>query len=268
MVFKAKKSPVSIEDVRQFWNEHPLCADAIPYSLGSPEYFRYYNALREMNESPSFSAWLHEYRDFSGRRVLDIGCGNGYVLEQYARAGAIAFGIDLSQAAVALSRTRFTLEGVASVLAVANVQELPFRAASFDCVSCVGVLHHTPDPRQGIQEILRVLKPGGRFILMVYHRNSVLYRLRFGVIRIMTGKSLATSVNEVDGTGNPRGDVYSKKEIRALLRDFEGLDLYIGLLQPWMVPKLGRFIPPKVLAKVARRWGWFLYVKATKPDCC
>jgi SAM-dependent methyltransferase len=254
-----------LEQVCRFWETHPLCASAVPFSLGSPEYFAYYDALREANESIPFSRWLHEYDQFPGKRVLDIGCGNGYVLRQYARAGASVYGVDLTQTGTALSRTRFALDGLVGRFAVADVEQLPFPTAWFDCVCCMGVLHHTPDPRRGLQEIFRVLKPEGRVILMVYHRNSVLYRLRFPLVRLLTGKRLETSVNEVDGIGNPKGDVYSRKELRFLLRPFEEIETRVGLLQGWMIPKIGGRIPRRILDRIAGRWGWFLYAKARKP---
>ncbi len=68
------------------------------YSLGTPEYFRYCDQLREANERLQFSHELHEYKAFSNRRVLDIGCGNGYVLSRYASEEAQVFGVDLTQA--------------------------------------------------------------------------------------------------------------------------------------------------------------------------
>ena len=58
---------VGIEDVRSYWEAHPLCAEAIPHPLGSREYFEYYDRLREANESVEFSARLHEYVSFAGK---------------------------------------------------------------------------------------------------------------------------------------------------------------------------------------------------------
>ena len=70
----------------------------------------------------------------------------------------------------------------------------------------------------------------------------------------------------MDGAGNPKGHVYSRRELRALLGKFEHLELFAGLLQGWMVlPKFGRFIPDSFLRRFERRWGWFLYAKGFKP---
>jgi ubiquinone/menaquinone biosynthesis C-methylase UbiE len=222
--------------------------------------------LREANESVAFSSELHEYRAFAGKRVLDVGCGNGYVLSKYAQEGSEVFGIDLTPTAISLCRQRFALLGLSGNFSVANAEHLPFPDASFDCVCSMGVLHHTPDTARAVAEIYRVLKPGGRMIVMFYHRDSALYRCNFALRRLLGGKSMQQMVNEVDGVGNPKGDVYSKAELRRLLGRFENLDLFAGLLRGWMVfPRGGRFLPDRLLQLFESRWGWFLYAKGTRP---
>src|SRR5207249_2105399 len=110
-----------------------------------------------------------------------------------------------------------------------------------------------------VEEIFRVLKPGGRLIVMLYHRDSALYRLRFGMERRRTGKSLDQLVDEVDGVGNPKGEVYSRAEARRLLHRFDELELFTGLLQGWMLSRrVGPRLPTRLLSPFARRWGWFL----------
>ncbi len=257
---------ILIEDVRSFWDANPLAAAAIPYPLGTAEYFAYYDALREVNESVDFSYRLHEYRRFSGKKVLDVGSGNGYVLSKYAREGAEVWGIDLTPTAIALCRQRFALLDLRGQFAVANAEQLPFADDSFDCVCSMGVLHHTPDTAAAVNEIFRVLKPGGRLIVMFYHRDSALYRFRFPIQGLFTGKTIRQLVNEVDGAGNPKGDVYSKAELRALLGRFDDLEVFAGLLQGGMLlPGGSRFIPTRLLRRLAPRWGWFLYAKGNKP---
>lgn len=259
-------SAADIARVREFWEANPLCASAIPYPLGSPDYFKHYDSLREANESIEFSSALHEYQAFCGKRVLDVGCGNGYVLSRYARAGAHVQGIDLTRTAVELSRRRFDLLGLDGGFAVANAEDLPFASASFDCVCSMGVLHHTPDTARAIAEIWRVLRPGGRLIVMFYHRHSVLNQLTFRWMRLRTGKTRQQIVNEVDGYGNPKGDVFSRRELARLLHRFTASTYFVDLLQPWMLPaRVQRLVPRRCLAWAGRRWGWFLYAKATKP---
>jgi SAM-dependent methyltransferase len=255
----------NLQDVRRYWERNPVAANAIPHVLGTPEYFDYYDALREANEPPAFSARLHEYAAFAGRRVLDIGSGNGYVLSRYASAGAQVCGVDLTNAAVGLCRKRFALMKLPGVFTVGNAECLPFEDETFDCVCSMGVLHHTPDTTRAVGEVFRVLRPGGRVILMFYHRNSLQYRVKFPLMRWIRGKSLQQSINEVDGVGNPKGDVYSRRELARLMAQFTNLEMFAGVL-PWhFVPRLETVVPAGVRERLERRWGWFLYVKGVRP---
>ncbi len=258
-------SKLQIQEVRSFWETHPLCASAIPYPLGTPEYFDCYDRLREANETLQFSYWLHEYKHFVGKRVLDVGSGNGYVLSKYAQEGAEVAGIDITEAGIDLCRKRFASLGLRGHFVVGNAEELPFESDTFDCVCSMGVLHHTPDTEKAVDEIYRVLKPGGEVIVMVYYRNSALYRLKFPLIRFVSGKSIQQLLNEVDGVGNPKSNVFSKNELRRLLDEFKDLRIFVGLLQGWMLlPRGGRLISNRLLKYFQKYLGWFLYAKGRK----
>lgn len=259
-------STVRIRDVRSFWEAHPLAAADVPHALGTREFFDYYDRLREANETVVFSRRLHEYERFAGKRVLDVGCGNGYVLSRYAQYGAEVCGVDITHAGARLCGQRFAHLGLRGAFFVANAEQLPFESERFDCVCSMGVLHHTPDTRGAVKEVFRVLKPGGRLIVMFYHRDSAMYRLRFPLLRLTTGKTIQQLLNEVDGAGNPKGDVYSRSELRTLLADFDEIEIFPGFLEGGMlIPRGGRLIPKSVLRALERRWGWFLYAKAVKP---
>jgi SAM-dependent methyltransferase len=252
--------------VRRFWQENPVAAAVNPHPLGSAAYFDAYDAMREEKESRAFSRWLHEYDRFAGQRVLDVGCGNGYVLERYARAGARVTGVDLTEQAVDLTRRRFQLRGCRGELIVASAEALPFADASFDCVCSMGVLHHIPDTSLGVAEVRRVLRPGGRLITMFYSRESARYRLHMAWQRLATGKPRSQQVNEVDGFANPKGAVLSRDELRRLFAGIDDLQLFAGSLQGWhIVPRGGRLLPASLLRRLERRWGWFLYARGRRP---
>jgi hypothetical protein len=85
--------------------------------------------------------------------------------------------------------------------------------------------------------------------------------------RLLTSKSMQQLVNEVDGVGNPKGEVYSRAELRDLLRRFDDLKLFAGLLQGGMLlPRGNRFLPRRLLQRFEPQWGWFLYAKGIKPQ--
>ena len=255
------------DNVRAFWDANPLCATSIPFPLGSEEYFKYYDGLRETIENVEFSYELHEYKEFEGKKVLDVGSGNGYVLSKYAKEGASVYGVDITPTGIQLCRSRFGYLGIQGNFQVADAQHLPFENNTFDCVTSMGVLHHVPVTERAVSEIFRVLKPGGRLIVMFYHRNSALYRVRYPLVSILTGKSRQQLVNEFDGVGNPKGDVYSRVELAQLLSDFVGIEMSVGFLTGEMVfPKVGRYIPEAIIHPFEKLFGWNLYAKAWKPE--
>ena len=139
----------SLRDVRAFWEGHPVAATSVVHEPGTPEFFAEYDRLREANEPIDFSYRLHEYRDFVGKRVLDVGCGNGYVLSRYAREGADTYGIDLTETAVGLSRRRFELSRLEGRFVVGSAEDCAEQASQRP------ELHMTPPPASA--EELRAL---------------------------------------------------------------------------------------------------------------
>jgi len=259
------QDPIRRQDVRRFWESHPVAAASIPAAPGTKEYFQGFDRLREAMEPEAIAARIYDFAGFSGQRVLDVGAGNGFVMSRYARGGARAFGVELTSRGVELCRLRFKVEGVRAFVSQGDAENLPFADASFDAVTSMGVLHHVPHPERAIDEIYRVLRPGGRLTLMLYHRNSAMYRLRFPLMRLLQGKSLAEQVNEVDGAANPKGLVFSRSEARAFVHRFSSVETFVGLLEPWMVaPGFSRVAKEAWLKPLASRLGWFLYVKACR----
>lgn len=165
---------VTNEQVRSFWERNPVAAAAIPAEPGTAAFFAQFDALREAPECGlwDFSNRIHGYTSARGKRVLDVGCGNGYVLAQYARHGAEVHGIDLTETAVHLSGRRFQLAGLNGTFQRTDGETIPYPDETFDMACSMGVLHHIADPRPMMAEMRRMLKPGGEIILMMYHRHS------------------------------------------------------------------------------------------------
>jgi ubiquinone/menaquinone biosynthesis C-methylase UbiE len=259
------KSEVKTTDIKNFWEKNPVCAKDNPHAIGTPDYFTYFDKLRDKIEPPVFADRFYEFSSSRGKTVLDVGCGNGWVLSHFARHGAVTVGVDITEAGVELCRTRFKNQKLKGDFVVGNAEALPFPDNSFDVVSCMGVVHHTSNPQKAVSELFRVLKPGGRLLFMIYHRNSVLYRFKFPLLKLLTGKSIQQLVNEVDGFGNPRGDVYSKAELKKMLNEFTITEMSPGLIEGWMVlPYVGRFLPDVIFKPFEKVGGWFLYAKGTK----
>jgi SAM-dependent methyltransferase len=100
-----------------------------------------------------------------GERVIDVGCGPGNYTRHLAAASqtGLVIGIDASRALVAAAAKRGGAENLA--YAIGDACALPFEDESFDAASCVGVIHMVRDPIAALNEMIRVLVPGGRLFL-------------------------------------------------------------------------------------------------------
>jgi SAM-dependent methyltransferase len=288
------------ERVRDFWQANPCgtkFADAPP---GTRAFFERVEAHRYEKEwhIPAAAGFASS----RGLRVLEIGCGLGTDGARFARAGADYTGVDLTDAAVSLARRNFELQGLPGEFRAADAENLDFADATFDLVYSHGVLHHTPDAARAVREVRRVLKPGGRAVVMLYHRDSYNYRVNISVLRRAGARLLHSesglrlahlltkepveSLREhaarikddqhsylspgeflsrnTDGAGNPLTRVYSRGEARALFKDFAEVSLATHFLNKRWLPLLGSLLPRAAEARLAARWGWHLWIYAKK----
>lgn len=191
-----------------------------------------------------------------GRDVLEIGIGMGADLIRWARAGARVTGLDLTERAVHLTRQRLRAAGLTAQIDVGDAEALPFPDASFDIVWSWGVLHHTPSSEQALREAARVVRPGGRFAVMLYHRHSWVAMaawVRFGALRGRPWMSLRQAVTHIESPGTR---AFTTPEVRALLNDAL-VDLRIRpVLTYW-----DRRVAPGLARVAGDRGGWFLLVE-------
>ena len=135
------------------------------------------------------------FQEGAGRRVLEVGVGMGADHLEWAKARPeLLAGIDLTPRAVEYTRSRLEPYGLRSKLLVADAESLPFDDDSFDIAYSWGVLHHTPDTFRAVQEVRRVLRPGGTARVMIYHSHSIVgYMLwaRYGLVAGRPMRSLA-----------------------------------------------------------------------------
>jgi SAM-dependent methyltransferase len=96
-----------------------------------------------------------------GARLLDAGCGSGRTLEDLVHYGEV-HGVELNPEAAAVARAR----GRGEVL-VGRLEELPWGEGTFDLITCLDVIEHTPDDRATLHELRRVCKPGGWLLVTV-----------------------------------------------------------------------------------------------------
>ncbi|TDO54646.1 3-demethylubiquinone-9 3-methyltransferase [Kribbella sp. VKM Ac-2527] len=134
-----------------WWDEHnPLNLLHGSFTAGRFEYFRSILA-----------------RDPDGLRVLDIGCGGGFLAEEFARLGCRVVGIDPS--AVSIGTARRHAAGIDYLVAAG--ERLPLRDSAFDVAYCCDVLEHVTDLESVVAETARVLRPGGLYFFDTINRT-------------------------------------------------------------------------------------------------
>ena len=172
-----------VQDVREFWNVEPCGTQFVQGANDRRDFFEKFREHRY--RSLYFIPELVPFASAAGKDLLEIGCGNGADGTRFAQQGAHYTGVDLTQAAVDATREHFGYLGLTGTFQIENAEQLTFRDQSFDLVYSNGVLHHTPNPQQAFDEVHRVLKPGGRAIIMLYHKNSLNYWVRIlGLMRL------------------------------------------------------------------------------------
>ena len=285
--------------IADFWDKNPCGEDFIPAS-GGVEFFRQADLIKQ--REPHIAENLRRV-DFRGKRVLEIGLGQGCEAHKIIEAGAFYSGIDITAESVRRVKTRCRLFSLSyESIQVMNAEAMDFADGSFDAVFTHGVIHHSPRIEQIIREIHRVLRDRGRVIAMVYHRNSINYQLSIRVLRragifllwipgadrIISWamgekrdrlqKHLTNLKHEglrylklenfvhraTDGPDNVFSSVFSKEELRYLFREFHDLSFSVHHLNERHFPLLRTLLSANIKEKLAARFGWHIWVTGTK----
>ncbi len=213
---KPVNQQAAVTAVQNYWNVHTLGLQYVCDSSIVPGTRRFFQHIRPWMNPFKFP-WIMERIEreaalLTDRRLLEIGCGLGYDSLEFHKRGVRVTATDLTPQAIALTRRHFQFENVsADDVRVENVLSLSFPDESFDAVWANGVLHHTGNTRLALQEIRRVLKPGGRAIIShFYRRGSWMYLIsRLGRENI-----------EFKEQDPPVTNFYSDREILDLFSDY------------------------------------------------
>ena len=259
---------------REQWGQDPCGAmyDR-DHDLGTREFFDQIERHRYQEYAP----WMQrsmEFEKFRDAQLLEIGCGMGTDLLQFARGGARCTGIDLTPRSIEITRHRFRLYGADGNFMISDGERLPFRSESFDVVYSNGVLHHTPDTVGAIREVHRVLRLGGTAKVMLYHRNSLNYWieivLRRGLLgleflRGRTAEEIMSRVIEFsDHDARPLVKVYSRKQARDLFSLFKDVRVEVEQLTREELRFLSPLVSEERLSRLGKKIGWNVIVTAVK----
>lgn len=170
-----------LQSIADYWNTHIHDLTIAEHPIGSAEFFAELDAYRF--DKLRYLPRLVDFSAFSGESLLEVGCGVGIDLARFAAGGAVVTGVDLSEVSIELARRNFEQRGLNGAFHVMNGEAMTFEDDRFDVVYAHGVLQYTSDAAIMVREIHRVLRPGGRAIMMVYNRRSWL-RLMSVLMRV------------------------------------------------------------------------------------
>lgn len=252
----------TLEDVRSYWNEFVNDIEVTDLPVGTSEFFdaleRYrYDKIDYLLDYVGFSR-------YNGKEVLEIGCGVGIDLLQFARAGSRVSAIDLTENAAKLAQANLGREGYQGHIRVGNAEALDFPDNSFDLVYSHGVLHHTVDTGKAVSEVHRVIRFGGEAIVMLYNRCSW-----FNLVAVLSGTPIE----------HPKKDApiirrYSIGECRKLFQQFRDVQIHVDRFPKRTVKfdnlfsKLNNYLLVpffEILPEsIKRPFGWHIMIRATK----
>src|SRR5436190_22312280 len=178
-----ESSRPTLKIVHGFWNTEACDTHVVERASDKADYYEKFREQRYRTQ------WhiplLVPFATARGKRVLEIGTGNGADGVMFALNGGIYTGVDLTEAALEATRKHFEVLGLKGEFQKEDAERMSFADETFDIAYSHGVLHHTPDTQRAINEVWRVLNPGGRAIIMLYHKNSFNYYIRImGYMRL------------------------------------------------------------------------------------
>lgn len=260
------------QSVHDFWDA-ASCGEAL--YLQSRDY------AAQARKRYELEPYIETFADFGAARgldVLEIGVGLGSDHQRYAEAGARLTGVDLTERAVVHTQTRLEALRLRSELRTADAENLPFGDASFDMVYSWGVLHHSPDTRRAIEEVWRVLRPGGSARIMIYHKYSIVgYMLwvRYGLLAGRPGRTLADIYAKY--LESPGTKAYTVDDARSLFARFSTVEIETVLTHGDLLTSaagqrhrgslliVARALWPRSLIRaLLPHQGLFMLIKATK----
>jgi ubiquinone/menaquinone biosynthesis C-methylase UbiE len=249
------------EAVRQYWEKEP-CGTSPSLVGEAPTGTReWFEAIEERRYD--LEPFIHAVAQFTrhhGKKVLEVGVGAGTDHLQWARAGTQCYGVDLTDAAIETTEGCLAAYGFDSSLPRIDAELLPFADDTFDVTYSWGVIHHAEHPERIIQEIYRVLKPGGLFIGMMYGRQSVqAFRLwlRYALLKGRPFRSCKDVLwHHMESIGTKP---YTVPELRVMFRKFRAFQA-----APIITPYDRRWLPGWLGKMLPTRLGWFITLRVMK----
>lgn len=275
------------DEIREFWTRYPCARNLISHINDEKDFFATHDKI--IDRLTPYHPKVFNYELCRSKKVLEVGCGMGSHAWRFARFAKEFYAIDLSPKSIELTKRRFRLHNLnADGIREGDAENLPFKANYFDFVYSNGVIHHTPNTQKAADEIYRVLKPGGKTVVMIYNKNSIFYwfdlmliqRVKYvllksipeSLIRVIFSNrpaifKLKESLNRTqwrdlgslalrfsDGHFNPSTKVYTSKEAEDLFAKFKAVRVELHATSDRLLEKI-KFI------RTYFAWGLYIYAE-------
>ena len=255
---------VTIEQVRDYWNNRPCNLRHSRSPVGTREYFDEVEARRYANEPHNYT--FPDFDRWKGKRVFEIGCGIGTDAVNFARAGANYTGIDLSSESIKLAKQRFEVFELNGEFFEANAEELndvfdPHE--KFDLIYSFGVIHHAPRPERVVAHLPKLLQDDGECRVMLYAKNS--------------WKNMLIEANwdQPEAQDNcPQAVTYTKQEARELFKAFDNVHVEQDFIFSWNIEHYVKYeyvkqpwfeaMPEELFKIMEKSLGWHLMITAKR----
>ncbi|MBI2240181.1 MAG: class I SAM-dependent methyltransferase [Magnetospirillum gryphiswaldense] len=224
-------------DIQKWWGDLWQQLYAANDAVVTPEnYARQLRDLEDMFRGMEHMPGREMALDsLEGKQVLEIGSGAGGHSALFKSYGANMTSVDLTwQRARSTGQKLALVQQGSGVAYQADAENLPFRDNSFDIVYSNGVLHHSENTDRCLDEVLRVLKPGGRAVIMLYARHSAVYWCNIVPRAVVSGDIFRYPEAEWSGrategkpqfgtTKNPVTRIYSYQELQTAFAKYTDL---------------------------------------------
>lgn len=262
---------------RAWWNSHPMrydWKDRIPYEEFGRDFFveidkRFFcaAALYLPCKKIPFDG-LIDFDLLKDRDVLEIGVGSGSHAQLLAAHAKSYTGIDLTEYAVKSTAERLRIFGLTGTVLQMDGEQMQFPDHSFDFIWSWGVIHHTANTRRVLEEMRRVLRPGGEALVMVYHRTIWEYYVQGAAIALFSGQAfkpgtLHESIQRRTDGAMARyyrraewkrlvADLFSVREVHIYGKKTELVPIPAGRLKNILI----RVIPNRLSRFITNSCGW------------
>ena len=262
-----------------FWDE--LCGSWLAVSLGIKEMTP--DNLRRFDDAYfSLYPYLSEYflrESLQGKKVLEIGLGYGTLGQALAEEGCDYHGLDIAAGPVTMMCYRLSqLEGCnwKGKVQIGSVLDIPFGDSTFEYVYSIGCLHHSGDIERSVSEVYRVLKSGGKAVIMLYNKHSFRMLIHVPLMKLLgilfarkksgnlEEKTRALYDSNTEGIAAPHTDFVTPHGTRQLFKKFSTVKTDIRNFDGYSFRRRTIIKREKMLNNIGRVLGLDLYVTAEK----